>query len=129
MSDRGKIYVSIVTPEEVTFEGEVDFLSIPSRSGSMGILYNHVPVVCQLKSGLIKLKSGEKSKYFAVGSGYMEFINDSASIITGKAIETTYENREEAIKETKKKHDIVQEISDETKKVLEAITYLKGLRK
>jgi F0F1-type ATP synthase epsilon subunit len=41
MSDK-KISVSIVTPEEHVYDGEVNFISIPAKSGSLGILPGHL---------------------------------------------------------------------------------------
>ncbi|MCG9479524.1 MAG: ATP synthase F1 subunit epsilon [Actinomycetia bacterium] len=124
-----RINVSIVTPEEVVFEGKVNYLGVPSVKGSMGILAGHMPVVCQLDVGIIKLKSELEEKYVAVQKGYMEFFNNNANILTGRAIKTTYQDRHKAIEEVSKRHDIVQEISEETKKVIQAIGTLKRLRK
>lgn len=123
-----KIHASIVSPERRIFEGEVDYISVPSIEGSMGLLPNHMPVVCQLKIGIVKYRIGNKSEYIAVQRGYMEFFENNVNIITGRAIETTFEQKKEAVKEVSKKHDIVQEISEETKNVIQAIGSLKNLK-
>jgi F-type H+-transporting ATPase subunit epsilon len=128
MSDK-KIITSIVTPEESVYEGEVDFISIPSMDGSMGILPGHIPVVCQLAIGIIKLVIGKESKYFAIHSGFLEFVQNRANILTGRAIVTSLSEKGEALKEIRKKHDIVQEITDETKRVTQVIASLKSLKK
>ncbi len=124
-----KIRASIVSPEQKIFEGEVDYISVPSVEGSMGILPGHIPVVCQLKIGIVKYRIGENSDYIAVQKGYMEFFDNNVNIITGKAIKTTESQKEEALKEVSRKHDIVQEISEETKKVIRAIGQLKRLKR
>ena len=127
MSD-SKITISIVTPEERVYEGEVDFISVPSMDGSMGILPGHIPIVCQLAIGIIKLVIGKESKYFAIYSGFLEFVQNRANILTGRAIVTSLSEKGEALEEIKKKHDIVQEITDETKRVTQAIVSLKSLK-
>jgi F-type H+-transporting ATPase subunit epsilon len=124
-----KIIASIVSPEEKIFQGEVDFISVPSVEGSMGILPDHIPVVCQLKVGIVKYRNGKTVEYIAIQKGYMEFFNNTANIITGKAIRTTESEKEKALEEVSKKHDMVQEISEETKKVIEAIGSLKRLKR
>ncbi|MGM0365869.1 MAG: ATP synthase F1 subunit epsilon [Actinomycetota bacterium] len=126
---RKVIHVSIVTPEEVIFEGDVEFISVPSVEGSMGLLPGHMPVVCQLDVGIIKTRSGSGQQHIAVQRGYMEYFNNNANILTGKAIKTTYQDRHKAIEEVKRKHDIVQEISEETRKVIKAIGSLRRLRR
>ena len=58
----------------------------------------------------------------------MEFIQNRANILTGRAIVTSLSEEGEALEEIKKKHDIVQEITDETKRVAQAIVSLKSLK-
>ncbi|MFO7929580.1 MAG: ATP synthase F1 subunit epsilon [Candidatus Humimicrobiaceae bacterium] len=127
--DKKKIHASIVSPEQKIFEGEVDYISVPSVEGSMGLLPGHIPIVCQLKVGIVKYKVGSKSEYVAVQKGYMEFFENDVNIITGRAIKTTEKEKEKAVKEVSRKHDIVQEISEETRKVIQAIGSLKGLKR
>ncbi len=122
------IHASIVTPEEVIFEGDVSFISLPGREGSMGILPGHMPMVCQLEIGVIKIIADQEAQYIAVQRGYIEYFHNNANILTGKAIRTTYRDQHTATEEVKKKHDIVQEISQETRKVIEAIGSLRRLR-
>jgi len=123
------IHASIVTPEETVFEDEVELVSVPSVKGSLGILPEHAPIVCQLDTGIVKFKQGPKEVFIAVQKGYMEFFNNNANILTGKAIPTTCQDRHKAVQEVGKKHDIVQEITEETKKVVQAIIALRKLKK
>ncbi|MDZ7836960.1 MAG: ATP synthase F1 subunit epsilon [Actinomycetota bacterium] len=118
-----------VTPEEKVFESDVDFVSVPSLEGSLGLLPEHLPIVCQLNTGIIKFRKGKEDIYIAIQKGYMEFFNNYANILTGRAIKTTYQDRYRAIEEVSKKHDIVQEIAEETKKVIQAISSLRKLKK
>lgn len=123
-----KIHVSIVTPEGNAYEGDVDFLSIPATTGSMGILPNHIPIIAQLGVGIMKLIENGNPLYIGVSGGFMEFINNRANILTERAIFTEYDKRDEVIKELKKKHHIIQELTEETKGILHAIASMKRLR-
>ena len=51
-----------------------------------------------------------------------------ANILTERAILTDPENKDAVIEELKKKHNITQEITEETKKVIEAIASVKILK-
>ncbi len=128
MSDK-KISVSIVTPEEHVYDGEVNFISIPAKSGSLGILPGHLPIVCNLGVGIVKLATDRETEYIGVCWGFMEFINNRANILTERAIVTNYEQRRKTIEELKKKHDIIQEITEDTKKVIQAIASMQRLKK
>lgn len=124
-----KIKISIFTPEKKVYESEVDFISIPAASGSMGILPDHIPIVAQLGVGIVKLVYGSDSKYIGVCRGYMEFIANRANILTERAIITSYDQKEETVEELKKKHNIIQEITDETKSIIQAIASMRKLKK
>ena len=122
-----KIRMSIVTPEVQIFEGMIDSLIVPAESGALGILPGHIPIVAQLSIGIIKLGTDEGPRYFGVQRGYIEFLFNKANILTEHAVETKYEDRDKVLKELKKKYEIVQELTEDTKKVAEAMTHLKHL--
>lgn len=126
--EKNKIKVTIVTPEEKVFDGWVDFISIPGRSGSMGILPRHIPVITQLKIGIVKLVDAKDTIFIGVCRGFFEFINNKANILTEQAVRTSREDSVKTIEELKKKHDITQEITEETRKVMQAIASLKSLK-
>lgn len=129
MRTKKKIRVSIVTPEKSIFEGEVDYIRIPAKSGSLGVLPGHIPIIAQLKVGVVKLVNEGKAEYVGVCRGFFEFLYSRANILTELAIPTEYEKIKETIEELKKKHDITQEITDETRKVFQAIAKMKTLRR
>jgi len=127
--EKNKIMVTIVTPEEKVFEGWVDFISIPGQSGSLGVLPRHIPIRIQLKIGIVKLVNAKETIFIAVCRGFFEFINNKANILTERAIRTTQENMAKTCQELKSKHNITHEITEETRKVIQAIASLKSLKK
>jgi F-type H+-transporting ATPase subunit epsilon len=126
--NKSKIKITVVTPEGKIFEGDVDFISVPAKSGSMGILPRHVPIIAQLSIGILKLVSEGISVYLGVCRGYFELLDSRAYVLTERAILTDPDNKDAVIADLKKKHDITSEITQETKKVVEAIASLKTLR-
>ena len=127
--EKNKIKVTIVTPEEKVFDGWVDFISIPGQSGSLGVLPRHIPIIAQLKIGIVKLVDAKETIFIGVCRGFFEFINNKANILTERAVRTTQENIEETVEELKGKHNITQEITEETRKVIQAMASLKSLEK
>lgn len=122
-----KIKVSIVTPEQKVFEGEADYIGIPSIGGGLGILPDHLPIICFLDVGVIKIVNENKISQIAVCRGYLQFVRNNANIITESAIITDEEKKKEAIDELRTKHNISQEITEETKKIAQATAALKTL--
>ncbi len=122
-----KIKVSLVTPEERIFEGVVDSLIVPAEGGSLGILPGHIPIIAQLSLGILKLGTEDGPRYFGIEKGYIEFLFNKANILTERIIETKYEDRDKVLEELKKKYEIVQEVTESTKKVAKAVAQLKDL--
>jgi F-type H+-transporting ATPase subunit epsilon len=126
--EKNKIKVTIVTPEEKVFDGWVDFISVPGQSGSLGVLPRHIPIIAQLKIGIVKLVDAKETIFIGVCRGFFEFINDKANILTERAVRTTLENSAKTVEELKGKHNITQEITEETRKVMQAMASLKSLK-
>ncbi len=127
MTDK-KINISIVTPEESIFEGETDSLTVPAVSGGLGILPGHIPIVARLGIGIVKVGIGREARYFGVQKGFIEFVFDKANILTERAVETSYEDRDKVLEKLKEKYEIVQEVTEDTKKVAQAVAGLKHLK-
>jgi len=125
--DEKKIKISIVTPEKKVFEGEAGYIGVPSVGGGLGILPDHLPIICFLEIGIVKIINGKETVQVAVCRGYIQFVRNNANIITEYALITNDENKSEALEELRKKHNISQDITEETKKIARATAALKNL--
>lgn len=61
---------------------EVTQVNVPAVSGDMGILANHVPIVEQLKPGVVEVFEGSSSNKFFVSGGFVSVLPDSKIAIT-----------------------------------------------
>jgi F-type H+-transporting ATPase subunit epsilon len=50
------MYLEIVSPEAILFNGEVDIVTVPGINGQFQMLNNHAPIVSLLQEGIIKIK-------------------------------------------------------------------------
>ena len=66
------IHVELITPERLAFSADVDFVAAPTVDGEIGILPHHAPLLTKLGYGVIRLKTGQESKYVAVTGGFLE---------------------------------------------------------
>lgn len=66
------IHVSLITPEKVHFQGDADAVSIPTVSGQIQVLENHMPLVTILSPGELKIIAGGETVFLAVSGGYVE---------------------------------------------------------
>jgi len=89
MADK-KIAVEVVTPERSVLKRAVSSLVVPASGGYLGVLYNHAPLVTGLQAGVISMKDENAEKTMAISGGFMEVIENKATIMADTA-ETTDE--------------------------------------
>ncbi len=79
MSDRIKL--EVVTPEGQVFSGNVESIVAPTVSGSVGILYNHAPLMGALKLGILKYVCEGKKQKIAIGPGFIEVKSNHVMVL------------------------------------------------
>lgn len=62
----------IVTPEKVLIEAEVDSVTVPTQTGEITILQNHIPLVSNLVPGELHFSQNGTKTFFAVSGGFIE---------------------------------------------------------
>ncbi len=74
--------LSIVSPEETLYEGEVKSVKMQGIDGKFQVLNNHAPLISALGKGDIVIEeiSGEK-KSFAINSGLVELAKNEIHIL------------------------------------------------
>jgi F-type H+-transporting ATPase subunit epsilon len=77
--------VSVISPEAVLFEGEVESLVAPAFDGEVGILTSHAPMVTLLGRGTLRLGAGSGERRFAVEGGFLQVADDEVRIVTEHA--------------------------------------------
>lgn len=77
-----KIKVKVITHEKVVFERDVDELYVQSTDGRLGILPNHIPVVCALDIGVTKVIVDKEPIHITTMAGVLQFSQNEATILT-----------------------------------------------
>jgi F-type H+-transporting ATPase subunit epsilon len=89
-----KIKFKIVVPEKVVFEKEVDQVTIPTETGQITILPNHLPLVSIVRAGELMIKDNGTEEIMAVSGGFLEVKKNEVLVLTQSA------DRPEEIDET-----------------------------
>ena len=71
----------IVTPEKVIYENEIFQVSIPTTSGEITVLPNHIPLVSVLAAGELRIKDKDSEHHLAVSGGFLEVRGKNEVII------------------------------------------------
>ena len=69
--------LSIITPQGVSFEGEVKRFQFPSAKGLMEFLPGHAPMIAELKEGSIHTES----EAINCGNGVVRIENDEIKVV------------------------------------------------
>jgi F-type H+-transporting ATPase subunit epsilon len=80
-----KINFKIVTPERVVYEADIDQVTLPTASGEITVLPNHIPLVSLLAAGELVIKIGEKIIPLAVAGGFVEVGKNKVVILADSA--------------------------------------------
>lgn len=79
------IKVSIVTPDGPVYEADVEMVSTKAKSGELGILPGHIPLVAPLEIGAVRLKKDGRTEFVAVSGGFLEVRPDKVTVLAQAA--------------------------------------------
>ena len=78
--------LEIVTSEETVFNGNVDYVSVISTDGQIGILPNHISLISELDKGNLMWRDGNKENDVIIDGGFIEVIDNSVTILVDGTI-------------------------------------------
>ena len=128
-----KLILSIVTPEKQLVAEEVDQVNAPGSEGDLGILYDHAPILTNLRSGQLSYEKHGETIALVVSGGYLEVSENRVTVLaeTGEFLhEIDRERAERAHAEAEKL--LLTDLSEEEfveaqKKLFRAIARLENL--
>lgn len=71
--------VTIVSPEKTLYEGEVQGVIVPGRSGRFEILADHAPIISSLSAGIVEVRAAEPYSVEVKG-GFVEAEHNEVSL-------------------------------------------------
>ncbi|MBT3647884.1 MAG: ATP synthase F1 subunit epsilon [Flavobacteriales bacterium] len=74
--------LEILSPDELIFEGEVDAVQLPGKTGSFGILNNHAPIIASLVEGQVKVTQNGTDQHFNIDGGVVEVVNNKVIVLS-----------------------------------------------
>src|SRR4030043_2058397 len=95
------IHLQIITPEKITFDDEVDQVSLPSTTGQITVLPNHIPLVTSIEAGELIYKKHQKETHLAAGFGFAQIDAQNVKVLVDLAAEEE-EIEERKIEEAKR---------------------------
>ena len=128
-----KLILSIVTPEKQLVAEEVDQVNVPGTEGDLGILFDHAPILTNLRSGQLSYEKDGETVALVVSGGYLEVTDNRVTVLaeTGEFLhEIDRERAERAHADAEKL--LLTDLSEEEfieaqKKLFRAVARLENL--
>jgi F-type H+-transporting ATPase subunit epsilon len=77
--------LQIVTPDKRLVDGDAEQVQMPGRTGYLGILPGHAPLLTELGPGELSYTHEGKTSYLAVAWGFAEVLPDKVTILADAA--------------------------------------------
>ena len=65
-------HFELVSPDQISFSGEVDQVDVPGSEGDFGVLAGHAPLIALVRPGIMTMHAGGKQIRFVVLGGFAE---------------------------------------------------------
>jgi F-type H+-transporting ATPase subunit epsilon len=95
LADEHKVRVEVLTPEGQVFDGEVAMVSTRTKTGSLGVLANHAPLMAMLEPTELALYDNKddglnanrsNAKRYAQAEGYLQVADNRVLVLVEEAI-------------------------------------------
>jgi F-type H+-transporting ATPase subunit epsilon len=87
-------HFELVSPDRISFSGEVDQVDVPGSEGDFGVLAGHAPLIALLRPGLMTVYAGGEQTKLVVLGGFAEVGPDGLTVLADVA--TTLEDLDRA---------------------------------
>jgi F-type H+-transporting ATPase subunit epsilon len=75
------LHLTIVTPEQVVADEDVDVVVVRGADGDLGILHGHAPLLSILPAGEVMYRKRGESSFVSISGGFLEVTPRSALIV------------------------------------------------
>jgi len=78
----------LLTPQGKLFDGKVGSLVLPAHDGMIGVLRNHMPMLCKLGMGIMEVKDipGRGNAYFLIDGGFVRVSENFVTVLAYEVI-------------------------------------------
>ncbi|MFO7955937.1 MAG: F0F1 ATP synthase subunit epsilon [Candidatus Brocadiia bacterium] len=80
------MHIRIITPEKTVLEADdVEHVLLPAENGELGVLPDHIPMVCTMQIGRIRVDLPGSSVDLATSGGFAEVLEDRVTVLADSA--------------------------------------------
>ncbi|MEB3351409.1 MAG: ATP synthase F1 subunit epsilon [Cyanobacteriota bacterium] len=75
----------VLAPDQSVFDGPADEVILPSATGQIGILTDHVSMLTALDSGVLRVREGSSWSSIALMGGFAEVVANEVTVLVNAA--------------------------------------------
>ncbi|GMA50936.1 ATP synthase epsilon chain [Alicyclobacillus contaminans] len=79
------VLLEVVTPERLVVSEQVNFITVLTGGGELGILPHHAPLAATVKPCIVKVRTDAGEDYINVNGGFLEIQPDKVTILADAA--------------------------------------------
>ena len=76
-----KTKLTIITPDGIYLEKDVDMVNIKTLNGHLGLLHGHMPIVTKVEVSSLEIVDDAKKQYFATSDGFLKADQNSVILL------------------------------------------------
>nr|YP_009340884.1 ATP synthase CF1 epsilon subunit [Palmophyllum crassum]BAW34831.1 ATP synthase CF1 epsilon subunit [Palmophyllum crassum] len=110
------LQIRIITPDRVVWKTEANELILPTSTGLMGVLKDHISSLTALEIGLLKVKQKNKWTPIALMGGFALVEKNTITILVNdakKGEEINLQEAEQTLEKTKNELEIAESLKDQ----------------
>jgi F-type H+-transporting ATPase subunit epsilon len=78
-------HFELVSPDKISFSGEVDQVDVPGSEGDFGVLAGHAPLIALIRPGIMTVHAGGEQTQLVVLGGFAEVGPDGLTVLADVA--------------------------------------------
>jgi F-type H+-transporting ATPase subunit epsilon len=88
-------HFELVSPEKISFSGEVDQVDVPGAEGDFGVLAGHAPLIALIRPGIMTVYAGGEQTKLVVLGGFAEVGPEGLTVLAD--VSTSLEDLDRAV--------------------------------
>ena len=79
-------HFELVSPDKISFSGEVDQVDVPGSEGDFGVLAGHAPLIALIRPGIMTVRAAGEQTQLVVLGGFAEVGPDGLTVLADVAM-------------------------------------------
>lgn len=107
-------HFEIITPVRITFKDEVKEITLPTKTGQITVLPNHVSLVAQVVPGELIIHKSSSIEYLGVTGGFLQVSNNQVTLLADYAVRSEEIDVAKAVEAQKRAEQLMKDAKEKS---------------